>query len=44
MTVTDRECIRQLQAVRIFCTPEQVMAVDRAIAVLAQRAKKEQTP
>ena len=42
--MTDRECIDRLRAVRLFCSPEQVKALDRAIAALKQQAKKERTP
>lgn len=37
--MTDRECIRQLRAVRMFCTAQQVAAVDRAIALLVRQEK-----
>ena len=43
--MTDRECIAQLQAVRLFCSPEQVMAVDRAVGLLLRQIKEhEKTP
>lgn len=41
--MTDRECIRHLRSVRLFCSPEQVEAIDRAIAAMKERAKKERT-
>ena len=40
--MTDEAAVEQLQAVRIFCDPAQVQAIDRAIAVLRENARKEQ--
>ena len=41
--MTDRQALEHLQAVRIFCDPMQVIAVDRAIAALYARMKDEKT-
>lgn len=35
--MTDKQAVEQLRAVRIFCDPVQVQAVDRAIAALRER-------
>lgn len=40
--MTDRQAIEQLWAVRIFCDPVQVQAVDRAIAALRENVRTEQ--
>lgn len=39
--MTDGQAIEQLRAVRMFCDPRQVLAVDRAIALLRQRMYEE---
>ena len=43
--MTDRECLWHLHSIRLFCSPEQVQAVDRAAELLAQQIKaNEKTP
>ena len=37
--MTDQQAVECLRAVRIFCDPMQVQAVDRAIAALRERGK-----
>lgn len=39
--MTDREAIRALNAVRVYCQPEHLPAVDRAIAALGERDREE---
>ena len=39
--MTDRQAMEHLRAVRIFCDPMQLQAVDWAIAALYQRMNKE---
>ena len=39
--MTDRQVVEHLRAVRMFCDPEQVQAIDRAIVALQQRMNKE---
>jgi len=38
--MTDREAIRALKAVRAYCQPEHLPAVDRAIAALGSRERE----
>lgn len=39
--MTDKQAMEQLRAVRMFCDPEQVLAVDRAIALLREKMYEE---
>lgn len=39
--MTDGQAVEHLRAVRMFCDPVQVQAVDRAIALLRERLKQE---
>jgi hypothetical protein len=39
--MTDKQAVEQLRAVRIFCNPRQVQALDRAIAALYERMNEE---
>lgn len=38
--MTDQECIAQLRGVRMFCSVQQVLAVDRAVALLQEKVKE----
>ena len=38
--MTDRECLQQLQAIKLFCSAQQVLAVDRAVQLLVQQMKQ----
>ena len=40
--MTDQQAVEHLRAVRIFCDPVQVQAIDRAIATLRQTMYEEQ--
>ncbi|MBQ3134291.1 MAG: hypothetical protein IJB75_00570 [Oscillospiraceae bacterium] len=42
--MTNRQAVEHLHSVRIFCDPMQVLAVDRAIALLNERIYEEQKP
>lgn len=37
MCMTDKQAVEHLRAVRMFCDPMQVLAVDRAIDLLRER-------
>lgn len=37
--MTDEQAVRMLKAVRIYCQPEHLLAVERAIVVLSREAK-----
>ena len=39
--MTDKECLRHLNNIKLFCSAQQVLAVDRAAALLAQQMKLE---
>ena len=42
--MTDQQAIQALKAIRVYCQPEQVPAVDRAIAALRRRAEGDGEP
>ena len=44
MPMTDRQAVEQLRAVRIFCDPAQVQAIDRAIALLQKEINEKTHP
>ena len=43
--MTDKECLWHLHNIKLFCSAQQVLAVDRAAQLLAQQIKEdEKTP
>lgn len=43
--MTDQECLWHLNNIKLFCSAQQVLAVDRAAQLLAQQIKEnEKTP
>lgn len=43
--MTDKECIWHLNNIKLFCSAQQVLAVDRAVELLVQQIKEnEKTP
>jgi len=40
--MTDEQAVRMLRAVRLYCQPEHLPAVERAIAVLSREARKQE--
>lgn len=40
--MTDNECLWHLNNIKLFCSAQQVLAVDRAAALLAQQIKSEE--
>ncbi len=41
MPMTDAQAIEHLRAVRMFCSAQQVLAVDQAIVLLQERMREE---
>lgn len=43
--MTDKECLWHLNNIKLFCSAQQVLAVDRAAQLLAQQIREdEKTP
>lgn len=40
--MTDEQAVRLLKAVRVYCQPEHLAAVERAIVVLGREEKKQE--
>ena len=38
--MTDKECLKHLQEIRLFCSAQQVLAVDRAAQLLVKQIKE----
>ena len=39
--MTDKECLWHLNNIKLFCSAQQVLAVDRAAQLLAQQMKQD---
>ncbi|MBR2934437.1 MAG: hypothetical protein IKB79_02520 [Oscillospiraceae bacterium] len=39
--MTDKECLWHLHNIKLFCSAQQVLAVDRAAALLVQKMKQD---
>ena len=40
--MTDKECLWHLNNMKLFCSAQQVLAVDRAAALLVQQIKEQE--
>lgn len=42
--MTDKECLQHLRDIKLFCSAQQVLALDRAAALLVQQINQKEKP